>query len=280
MLTSSSCREPTKNHPFAFFVLIYAISVPFWMVSGHLGKSRLPDNIPLTDVGATLSPAIAACILIYMANGKAGLKQFLGRVCDYGRIERTRWLILAVGLLPVLYVITYVAMRVANLPVAEHLDLSLSLFVTLAMFLVAAAVEEIGYSAYATDALQKRFSALTTSLLVGVPWAMWHLPSMIQMGQAWQLIAWGLLATVAFRVITVWLYNNTNCSLLVVILAHAVGTTARSAFPGGRQGYELGDGSISYAIIILAAVFVTVVWGRETLSDFLGRHSRSRRAEA
>ena len=279
MLTSSSCREPTKNHPFAFFVLIYAISVPFWMVSGHLGKSGLPDNIPLTDVGATLSPAIAACTLIYMANGKAGLKQFLGRVCDYGRIKRTGWLILAIGFLPVLYVITYVAMRVAGLPVAKNLDLSPSLFITLAMFSVAAALEEIGYSAYATDALQRRFSALTTSLLIGVPWAMWHLPSMIEMGQTWQLIAWGLLATVAFRVITVWLYNNTNCSLLAVILAHAVGTTARSAFPGGRQGYELGDGS-SYAIVILAAVLVTIVWGRETLSDFLGRHSRSRRADA
>lgn len=280
MFTSSSCREPTKNHPFAFFVLIYAISVPFWMVSGHFGKSGLPDNIPLTDIGATLSPAIAACLLIYWANGKAGLRQFLGRVCDYRRIERARWLILAVGFLPVLYVITYVAMRVADLPVAKHLDLSPSLFITLAMFLIAAVLEEIGYSAYATDALQKRFSAFATSLLIGVPWAIWHLPSMIKMGQSWQLIAWGLLATVAFRVITVWLYNNTNRSLLAVILAHAVGTTARSAFPGGRQGYELGDGSISYAIVTFAAVLVTVVWGSETLSDFLGRHSRRRHTDA
>jgi membrane protease YdiL (CAAX protease family) len=270
MFTSSSRQEPGKNHPFAFFTLIYAISVPFWMVSSHFGKSGLPDNIPLSDIGATLSPAIAACLLIYIENGKAGLRQFLGRVFDYGRIKRTRWLIVGVGLLPVLYVITYVAMRVAGAPVEEHLDLSPSLFVTLAIFLVAAALEEIGYSAYATDALKKRFSALTTSLLIGVPWAMWHLPSMIGMGQTWQLISWGLLGTVAFRVITVWLYNNTNGSLLAVILAHGVGTTARSAFPGGRHGYELGNGSIGYAVIISAAVVVTVVWGKETLSDFLG----------
>lgn len=273
-------REINKNHPLAFFVLIYAMSIPFWLISVHLGKSGLPDNIPLTDIGATLSPTIAACILIYIENGKSGLKQFLSRVYDYSRIKRKRWLIIGIFLLPTLYVITYVAMQLADVPVAQHLDLSPALLSALAMFLIAATLEEIGYSAYATDALQKRFSALTTSLLIGVPWALWHLPSMIKMGQTWQLIAWGLLATVAFRVITVWLYNNTNCSLLAVILAHAVGTTARSAFPGGRHGYEIGDGSISYAIIIFAAVFVTVFWGKSTLSDFLGHHSHSGRADA
>jgi membrane protease YdiL (CAAX protease family) len=275
-----SARELNKSHPLAFFVLIYTISIPFWIISSHLGNSGLPDNIPLTDIGATLSPTIAACILIYIENGRLGLKQFLSRVYDYSRIKRKRWLIIGISFLPALYVITYVAMRVADLPVAQRLVLSSSLVIALAMFLIAAALEEIGYSAYATDALQKRFSALTTSLLVGVPWAMWHLPSMIQMGQTWQLIAWGLLATVAFRVITVWLYNNTNCSLLAVILAHAVGTTARSAFPGGRQGYELGDGSISYAIIIVAAIFVTLVWGKSTLSDFLGHPSHSGSSDA
>lgn len=274
-----SARKLKKNHPLVFFVLIYAMSVPFWYISVHLGASGLPDNIPLTDIGATLSPATAACILIYIENGKLGLKQFLSRVYDYRRIERKRWLIICIILLPTLYAITYAAMQFSNLPVARHLNFSSSLISALVMFLIAATLEEIGYSAYATDALQKQFSALTTSLLIGVPWALWHLPSMIKMGQPWQLIAWGLLATVGFRVITVWLYNNTNCSLLAVILAHAVGTTARSAFPGGRNGYELGNGLISYAIIILAAIFVTVFWGNRTLSDFLGHQSHSGRAD-
>jgi membrane protease YdiL (CAAX protease family) len=275
-----SARGLNKNHPFAFFVLIYAMSIPFWLISVHLGKSGLPDNIPLTDIGATLSPAIAACILVYIENGKSGLMAFFSRVYDYSRIINKRWLVTGLFLMPALYVITYVGMQLSSVPVAQHLNISLGLLSASAMFLIAATLEEIGYSAYATDALQKRFSALTTSLLIGIPWALWHLPSMIKMGQTWQLIAWGLLATVAFRVITVWLYNNTNCSLLAVILAHAVGTTARAAFPGGRHGYELRNGSISYAIIIFGAILVTIIWGRSTLSDFLGHHSGSGRADA
>lgn len=275
-----TAAEQEKNHPLAFFVLVYAISAPFWIIGIGQGKSGLPDNIPITDIGATLSPFIAACILIHRENGGSGLKRFLCRVLDYRRIGRKRWLITAVFLFPGLYVATYVAMRLAGLPVAQQLDVSASLLGALAMFTIAATLEELGYSAYATDALHRRFAAFNTAMLVGIPWAVWHLPSMMKMEQTPQLIGWGLLATVAFRVMTVWLYNNTNHSLLAVIIAHAIGTTARSAFPGGRQGYELGNGSIGYFIIILAAVCVTALWGTNTLRDFLGRSPRGGRTDA
>lgn len=259
-----------KSHPLAFFVLVFALSSPFWIISLGLGPSALPDHIPVTDIGATLTPLVAACLLVAFENGWPGLKRFLARIFDYGRIKDRRWLMVSALLLPSLYVLTYGAMKLAGFSVQQHLNLSPAILGAWAMFAVAAAVEEFGYSAYATDALQARFSALTTALVIGVPWALWHLPSMIQMGQSSQLIAWGLLATVAFRVITVWLYNNSNFSLFAVVLAHAVGTTARTAFPGGRQGYEVGEGSISYAIIILAAILVTAFWGWRTLSDYRG----------
>lgn len=169
---------------------------------------------------------------------------------------------LSLLLMPALYVITYAVLRMAGLALSDYIDVSPALLVALAMFSVAAAVEEIAYSAYATDALQQRFAPLVTGLLIGVPWALWHVPSMVQMGQTTQLIVWGLMGTVAFRVITVWLYNLVGCSLCAVILAHAVGTTARTAFPGGRDAYEMSGGSISYAIIIVFALGVSMFWRR------------------
>ncbi len=144
--------EQVKNHPLAFFVLVYALSAPFWIISILQGKSGLPDNIPSTDIGATLSPTVAACILIYRENGRSGLVKYLRRVFDYTRIERKRWLSTAVLFLPGLYVTTYIAMRLAGLPVAKHLNVSASLLQALAIFTIAATLEELGYSAYATDA--------------------------------------------------------------------------------------------------------------------------------
>jgi len=267
-----------KGYPLAFFVLVFALSSPFWIISSGLGPSTLPDNIPVTDIGATLTPLIAACVLVTVERGWLGLKQFLARLADYGRIKDRRWLVVAGFLLPSLYVLTYGAMKLAGLPVERNLNLSVAVLGAFAMFTIAAAVEELGYSAYATDALQRRFSALTTALIVGVPWALWHLPSMIKMEQSTQLIAWGLIATVAFRVITVWLYNNSNYSLFAVVVAHAIGTTARTAYPGGREGYELADGAISYSVVICTAIAVTALWGWRTLSSFRG--SQPSRADA
>ena len=43
-----------------------------------------------------------------------------------------------------------------------------------------------------------------------------------------------VLATAAFRVIYVLLYNNAGGSLFAIILFHAVANTGRSAFPGGE----------------------------------------------
>ena len=41
-----------KGHPLAFFVLVSAMSAPFWLFSLRQHTSRRPDNIPFTDIGA------------------------------------------------------------------------------------------------------------------------------------------------------------------------------------------------------------------------------------
>jgi len=92
----------SPRHPVAFFVLLYAMSAPFWIVSTFIGESRLPDNIPVTDIGATLTPTIAAMILSYRENGASGIKALLQRTFDFRRIKQRGWLITAVVLFPLL----------------------------------------------------------------------------------------------------------------------------------------------------------------------------------
>ena len=136
------------------------------------------------------------------------------------------------------------------------------------MFFIAAVAEELGYAAYATESLQRRFTPLVTALIIGVPWALWHLPSMIAVGQSAELIAWGLAGTVAVRIIYVWLYNGSGGSVFVLIACHTVANTARTGFPGGRAAYENGDGMIPYGIIIIAAVIVMVFWRKAMCSPY------------
>ena len=42
--------------------------------------------------------------------------------------------------------------------------------------------EEIGWRGYALERLQTRWNALTSSLIVGLVWALWHLPLFMMVG--------------------------------------------------------------------------------------------------
>lgn len=267
---SMNSDDTSPRHPAAFFVLVYALSAPFWIASTVVTESWLPDNIPVTDIGAALTPTIAAMILRYREKGVSGVWALLRRTFDFRKVKQRGWLLAAVMLFPVLYVFTYFAMRALRLPIAAAWHPTPTLAAVFFLFFIAASAEELGYTAYATDALQVRMSALSAAFVIGPVWALWHVPSMMQMGQSTQLMAWGFFVTIAFRVISVWIYNNASRSVFAVILAHAVGNTARSGFPGGRSAYEIGHGAVAYSVVIVFALLTVVLWGPKTLSAFAG----------
>jgi membrane protease YdiL (CAAX protease family) len=268
------------DHPWLLFALIYGLSVPFWILGTRMKSSGLPDNLPVTDIGAVLTPTIAAVILRYREAGSGGVRELFGRIFDHRRIANGRWLVAAIVVFPLLYLATYVAMRVLGYSMPTVWHLSPALVGVFLLFFVAAVAEELGYSAYETDALQRRMTALNAALAMGPLWALWHLPSMIAIGQSTELILWGLCGTVAVRILNVWIYNNAGESLFAIVLMHAIGNTARTGYPGGRTGYELGHGSVAYSIIILFALIVIALWRPSTLASFLGRKSTSSRSYA
>lgn len=248
------------SHPWQYFLLVYTLSAPFWLLSLFLKHSPLPDNLPLTDIGAALTPTVAAALLRYREGGMAAVRGLFGRVFDYRRIKHSAYFWTAILIFPLLYLLTYIAIRQTGQTIPAFSVSFAPLAGAFVMFFIAAVAEELGYAAYATESLQRRFTPLVTALIIGVPWALWHLPSMIAVGQSAELIAWGLAGTVAVRIIYVWLYNGSGGSVFVLIACHTVANTARTGFPGGRAAYENGDGMIPYGIIIIAAAIVMGFW--------------------
>ena len=45
-----------------------------WLLSLFLKHSPLPDNLPLTDIGAALTPTVAAALLRYREGGMAAVR--------------------------------------------------------------------------------------------------------------------------------------------------------------------------------------------------------------
>lgn len=74
--------------PLKFFLLVFALSVPFWLLGAVTDLQLLP-GLPMSAL-ALFCPVTAAAILLYRENGTAGVIQLLKRAFDYQRSARRR----------------------------------------------------------------------------------------------------------------------------------------------------------------------------------------------
>lgn len=65
---------PSKRSPFLFFVLVFTLSIPFWALDVFYPMNLPVDNLPVTDIGATFLPLIAASILVYREDKLCGVR--------------------------------------------------------------------------------------------------------------------------------------------------------------------------------------------------------------
>ena len=123
----------------------------------------------------------------------------------------------------------------------------------------------LSWRGFALPRLQARRSALAATLILGVLWALWHLPVFWFHPGLGQIMAVGIVAAVFWvlglfsqAILYTWLYNSSRRSILMVALLH-----------GGLTTFSLGGGEDVAAImgltILIAAVVVIVVAGPSNL---------------
>lgn len=241
--------------PFIFFLLVFALSVPFWLIGFATGIQLLP-GLPIAALAAML-PAVAALILIYRMDGRTGMIAFLKRAFAFPR-SKAIWLLPVLLLMPCVVLATIVAMPVAG-EQAPALRIPLQAVVPMfGAFFVNAMGEEIGWSGYALDPLQVRFGALKAALLLGIVWALWHIVPLIEAHRSAEWIAWWALGTISMRVLMVWIYNNTEKSVLAVALFHTASNLSFFLVPGLVVSY---DPRILGLLLAMCAAGVSVAYG-------------------
>jgi uncharacterized protein len=268
-----------KRSPLKFFLIVFSISIPFWIIDLLINAKRTSLlNFSIIDFITAFIPIIAGCILIYKEEGKSGVYKLFKRIFDYSRITKKIWYV-PIILLPILmYLLIYMVICVLglSLPSGWHISF-LSIPVLFGLFFLGGVAEETGYMGYAIEPMQERFGALAASILIGIPWAVWHYPSIIQQGHGLTYIVWATLGTVAVRVLIVWLFNNTGKSLFACILFHTMLNLGRPLFPKDVIHNPLVDHpEIHYSLIAIIAVIVIFLWGSKTLSKFRYNLKRSK----
>lgn len=237
----------------------------------------LPFQIPLAIyVFIGWGILIASLIMTGLTLGKKSVIELLRRFL----IWRTgwKWYLIAFFLYPVI-LISAVVLNAAF--TQTRIDFSVVLahrifgptaslpFIILPYFLFEAIAngEEIGWRGYVLPRLQAKYSALISSLFVGVIWGLWHLPRFLAPGNTSPL-GWFMLKIMAEAVVYTWLYNNTGGSLLLITIFHAAGNTAGMFLPVATtvSGINLNILIIQIAFVIMVAIVVTLIEGSAQLS--------------
>jgi uncharacterized protein len=126
-------------------------------------------------------------------------------------------------------------------------------------------LEEIGWMGYAFPKMRSKSNGLAPSILLGLLWALWHLPVIDYLGTATPHEVYWLpfflaftLAMTAMRVLFAWIYTNTQ-SLLLAQFMHVSSTGSLVLFspPDVTRGQEVMWYAL-YGILLWVAVAIVV----------------------
>jgi membrane protease YdiL (CAAX protease family) len=261
MNNTSSIKSPLQ-----FLLLVFSISIPFWVVGAFTEQiaDMLPINLPVSAL-MFICPLIAALILVRKANQSNGRRELLKRAFDYERIRNKIWYVPIILLMPLVMVLSYGLTLLLRLPLPEPNISFGAIPIFFLIFFISAACEEIGWSGYITDPLEDRWGALRAAILLGAVWAIWHIIPWLQTHNTPQWVVWQCAATIAMRILIVWLYNNTGKSVFAAILFHAMINVSTFVYPNYGSGY---DPFLVFIILAAAVVMVTFLWGSKTLAQY------------
>ena len=207
----------------SFLAVAYAFT---WSIQGGLAISGMEASWThsiLIGIGA-FGPAIGAAVVVAASGGS--LRSWIGQVFKW-RIG-WRWWLLAIGL-PLVILSAGVALFVLGggpINVSELPFAAIYLFAMVWGIILGGGQEELGWRGFMLPLLQDRFSALTSSLIIGLAWAGWHLPLFLNpttVHGGWPLrqqLIW-FLTIFAGSILWTWMYNSTGGSVLAVAVFHA-----------------------------------------------------------
>jgi len=247
----------------AYFLLVFIAAWLVWLPMVALAQGLVELSIPSFMVWAAgLAPIGSATLITMPVDGRSGLRLLYGRF--FVRGVPFRWYAIAAALPAALGL---AAVWIRSLAVGQALGPSTLSLAAMAvgqgiLFAPVAIFEEVGWRGFALPRLQARFSALESSLALGLIWAAWHLPlgllgttNYADMNPVW----WTAEVLAAATLIT-WLFNNGRGSLWLPCLYHGASnmTIQTLVSPAGAAYFSV--------VVVAAALVVAILFGSTHLS--------------
>jgi membrane protease YdiL (CAAX protease family) len=256
------------SNPWLFFGATFAWTWAFWGL-GILLKISLESTFGfgLLFLGV-LGPLVTGIGFTYLTKNQAGRRDYWRRMVDVRRIG-LKWLLILLLFVPVLNGLAALIdvvlggtgavwgetlVNAASNPFGLVLS---AIFATLIPF-----IEELGWRGYVLDRLQASRSAFMATLILGVVWSLWHLPLFFIADSYQAGLGVGTLEFWLFMIGIVplsfaftWVYNNTQRSILAVILFHGMVN-----FTGELIAITERADTFAIGLWIIAALGIVAIW--------------------
>ena len=256
-----SLRPFVRRHRFATFVFLTFVLtwIPWGIVAVELQAGRPSFVTPLILLGG-FGPFLAAIVVAVIGGD---IRPWLANLIDVGAPIHV-WvaavlvpIVLYVGALVLFVVFGGGFDRTGVLPAAAIPAVA---FATL----IRGGLEEPGWRGLALPVLQRRIGAFQASVVIGVVWALWHVPLFLLPGSSQAGTPFALYAAVVvgISVIATWLYNAAGGRTLVAIVFHTLSNAVSVTTAGGVIGDE-----VTSQVALLAVVWTVValiVWRYDT----------------
>jgi uncharacterized protein len=227
-----------RRHPVvAYFALTFLIS---WTGALVVAAPHLIRAEPLPKMTGILmfpvmllGPSLAGIVLTRIVNGKSGLRVLFSQMCR-ARVPLGWYTALLLPPILILTVLLFLQRFVSPVYAPNRF------FVGILFGIPAGFLEEIGWMGFAFPKMRSQSNGLVPSILLGLLWALWHLPVINYLGTATPHGVYWLpfflafsFALTAMRVLIAWIYTNTE-SVFMAQLMHVSSTGSLVLFSAAR----------------------------------------------
>lgn len=197
-----------------FFALAFAGTWALQFTFIALGLPMMSPLGLLLLTAAAVVPSTVAVILSRLEGGRDAVRALWG---PPGRASAT-WVGLALGTPLAMKLVAAALLVAAGMPIPGIAFSAL----TLVQLLIASLGEEFGWRGFAYQRLLASMSSLRASLLVGLLWGLWHLPTEF-FGAAPSALGFSLflIQVTAASVIIAWLMERAGRRTIIAIAFHA-----------------------------------------------------------
>lgn len=217
-------RHPIWTYLFAAYVFTWSLWSVLLVTMPHDVMQKGPPPIFfLFALLGGIGPSLGGIVTTAIIDGN--LRDMFSRF--RWSLVGIKWYAAALLICPLLGLMTLAVERALGMPTTTVEEMIGTLPISVLWPVFSSFGEELGWRGFLLPKLQTQCSALKSSILVGVAWALWHIPAhFIAMRQyGIQVVLASILVSqivglTAHSVVMTWLHTNSSQSLLLAVFYH------------------------------------------------------------